>query len=271
MRLSASIFGASALALIISCTNAQEAIPAPPPKTGDNITIIYANDGNGEIASENVYFNTCFASEQAFAKYSYMNIVPNNATVNFYTDSNCRDFTFGLDGYYGGYPGPARSFKWVGWSMEYLGELFDEKPIQGQGDAANGGADTGGQVPGGGTTTPPATGNKDESNNAGDSTGDTSKTSSSTFFGGVIGSLIVLTVGGVIFWKTAGKKLIADKGKGVLPYNRVGRDGDILLTTNNRSHNSFEIGDDDDEEDEVDNHRQQRSGRQERYRDDDNA
>ncbi|KAG0041533.1 hypothetical protein BGZ89_007380, partial [Linnemannia elongata] len=101
-----------------------------------------------------------------------------------------------------------------------------------------------------------------------------SSSSSSTFFGGVVGSLVVLSVGGLIFWKTAGKKLVEDKGKGVLPYNRVGghRDGDILLTNNSRGgQNSFEIGDEDDEEDddEVDNRRQHRSGRQERYHDDD--
>ncbi|KAF9351668.1 hypothetical protein BGX26_010363 [Mortierella sp. AD094] len=283
MRISTSLLGASAVALIISCTQAQEApVAVPPPKTGDNVTLIYTNDGNGVIASEVVPFNVCYSSEQAFAKYSYLNIAPNNATINFYTDSNCHDFTFGLDGYYGGYPGPARSYKWVGWSMDSLGEFFNKEPIQGQGDATTGGnnpdAPPGGKNPGSGTTPPPPTNQpetnielsgEDEKATPEKTTPEDTKTSSSTFFGGVVGSLIVLSVGGIIFWKTAGKKLVADKGKGVLPYNRVGRDGDILLTNNSRSHNSFEIGDEDDEEDEVETRRKPSSGRQERYRDDD--
>ncbi|KAF9102391.1 hypothetical protein BGX27_011017 [Mortierella sp. AM989] len=268
MRLSTSLLGASTIALIISYVQAQES-PAviTPPKTGDNITILYFNDNNIETANEVVPFNICFPSEQAFSKYSYINFSPNNATINFYTDSNCQAFTFGLNGYYGGYPGQARSFKWVGWSMESLGELSNKNPIQGQGDAATGIDDqrpTGGKNPGSTTPPPPPTaGIEDsipESENA--------KTSLSTSFAGVIGSLIILSVGGLVFWKTAGKKLVADKGKGVLPYNRVGRDGDILLTNNNRSHNSFEIGDEDDEEDEVESRRPHHSGRQERYRDD---
>ncbi|KAG0350092.1 hypothetical protein BGZ54_004021, partial [Gamsiella multidivaricata] len=245
MHFSSSLLG---LALVISSTLAQDApingVQVAPPQTGDQVQIVYLNDGNGEIATEN--------------------------------DSNCQNFAFGLDGYYGGYPGPARSFKWVGWTMDSLGELFTKGPIQGQGDAATGGpqAPPGGKNPGL-NTPPPSTpdASKDQSPNGG-SIGDDSgskTSSSSTFFGGVVGSLIVLSVGGVIFWKTAGKKLVEDKGKGVLPYNRVGRDGDILLTTNNRSHNSFEIGDEDDEEDEVDTRRNQRSGRQERYHDDDQA
>ncbi|KAF9153583.1 hypothetical protein BGX21_006006 [Mortierella sp. AD011] len=275
MRISTSLLGASAVALIISCTQAQEApVTVPPPKTGDNATLIYTNDGNGVIASETALFNVCYSSEQAFAKYSYLNIAPNNATINFYTDSSCQVFTFGLDGYYGGYPGPARSYKWVGWSMDSLGELFNKEPIQGQGDAATGGNNPGtppgGKNPGNTTPVPPPTTQPETMDEDVKTTPvDTPKTSSSsTFFGGVVGSLIVLSVGGVIFWKTAGKRLVADKGKGVLPYNRVGRDGDILLTNNSRSHNSFEIGDEDDEEDEVEPRRQAGSGRQGRYRDD---
>ncbi|KAF9323052.1 hypothetical protein BGZ91_003867 [Linnemannia elongata] len=231
MHISTSLLGASALAMFLA-TSVQAQDPgaggAPvavaPPKATDKVSILYSDDRNIEIATEEVPFNTCFASEHAFLPYSYLTFAPKNSTINFYTDSNCETFTFGLDGYYGGYPGAARSFKWVGW---------DE------------------------TKTP-----------------SDSSSSSSTFFGGVVGSLVVLSVGGLIFWKTAGKKLVEDKGKGVLPYNRVGghRDGDILLTNNGRGgQNSFEIGDEDDEEDddEVDNRRQHRSGRQERYHDDD--
>ncbi|KAF8927723.1 hypothetical protein EDD21DRAFT_370970 [Dissophora ornata] len=285
MHFSTSLLGATAVAaLMISSAQAQDLPPAgvAPPQTGDKVNILYSNDGNGEIGTEDVPFNNCYASELAFGKYSYLTFAPSNATINFYKDSNCQDFTFGLDGYYGGYPGPARSFKWVGWNDDFKGEFFNKDPIQGQGDAATGGetqGPPGGKNPGGGTTVPAPTTDTEKEQTGGSTTGDstsgstsgsTTSTSSSTFFGGVVGSLIVLGVGGVIFWKTAGKKLVEDKGKGVLPYNRVGRDGDILLTTNNRGRNSFEIGDeDDDEEDEVESRRQPRSGRQERYHDDD--
>lgn len=283
MHFTTSLLGASALAMFLATsaqaqdTGAGTPVAVPPPQATDKVNILYSDDRNIEIATEEVPFNTCFASEHAFLPYSYLTFAPKNSTINFYTDSNCETFTFGLDGYYGGYPGAARSFKWVGWDEVNLGEYFNKGPISGQGDAATPGDNThtappGGQNPG---TTPPAT-NPDnahatepEAKNP-----DNSSSSSSTFFGGVFGSLLVLSVGGFIFWKTAGKKLVEDKGKGVLPYNRVGghRDGDILLTNSGRGgQNSFEIGDEDDEEDddEVDNRRQHRSGRQERYHDDD--
>lgn len=285
MHISTSLLGASALAMFLA-TSVQAQDPgaggAPvavaPPKATDKVSILYSDDRNIEIATEEVPFNTCFASEHAFLPYSYLTFDPKNSTINFYTDSNCETFTFGLDGYYGGYPGAARSFKWVGWDEVNLGEYFNKGPISGQGDAATPGDNThtappGGQNPG---TAPPATTNPDNAHAADPETKapSDSSSSSSTFFGGVVGSLVVLSVGGLIFWKTAGKKLVEDKGKGVLPYNRVGghRDGDILLTNNSRGgQNSFEIGDEDDEEDddEVDNRRQHRSGRQERYHDDD--
>ncbi|KAG9325017.1 hypothetical protein KVV02_001016 [Mortierella alpina] len=276
MRFSSPLVGAASIALIIASAQAQE---IAPPKDSDILNITYANDGNGVIAVEEVPFATCVASENAFTDYSYLNFAPSNATINFYLDSNCQVFAFGLNGSYGGHPGKARSYRWVGWSMDNLGEIFKKIPIQGPGAATGGDTQTnpGGKNPGETTPVPPPVDNnnnnhgQDGSKTADGSTSDTTKTStSSTFFGGVVGSLVVLAVGGVIFWKTAGKKLVEDKGKGVLPYNRVGRDGDILLT-NSRSHNSFEIGDEDDEDDEVDTRRQQHSGRQERYRDDDQA
>ncbi|KAG0227582.1 hypothetical protein B0O80DRAFT_454190 [Mortierella sp. GBAus27b] len=260
MHLSSSFLGASAaLALMIVSTHGQE---IAPPNAGDTMKVIYLDDLNQEIATDTAPFNDCFASEQAFAEYSYLNIVPNNATVNFYSDSNCQDFTFGLDGYYGGYPGPARSFRWVGWTLDYLGEFIVDQPIQGQGEAAR--KEEGAHTPADGSHPGYLPDNDTEPSTS------KSSSSSSTFFGGVVGSMVVLSVGGVVFWKVAGKKLVEDKkGKGVLPYNRAGRDGDILLTTNERGHNSFELGDDDDDDD---NGRQQhRSGRQERYRDDDHV
>ncbi|KAG0248324.1 hypothetical protein BG011_000190 [Mortierella polycephala] len=275
MRFSSSLVGATAIALMISSAQAQET-PAPEVPFPDTVAILFYNDNNVETANEVASFNTCIASEKAFAKYSFLNFAPNNATINFYTDSNCQNFTFGLDGYYGGYPGPARSFKWVGWSEDSLGELFNKAEIQGPGAGGHGTTPPppGGKNPSEGTdeTLPPGPDNADKDQNGGNNNDDGSKSSSSssTFFGGVFGSMLVLGAGGFVFWKTAGKKMVQDKGKGVLPYNRVGRDGDILLTNNSRSHNSFEIGDEDDE-DEVDNRRQPRSGRQERYQDDDNA
>ncbi|KAK3810905.1 MAG: hypothetical protein J3Q66DRAFT_350464 [Benniella sp.] len=254
MHLSSSLFRATtALALIILSTHAQD---AGPPTTSNTVDVVYVDDLNVPIATETVPFNTCHASEPAFAKYSYVNFSPSNATINFYSDSSCQDFAFGLDGYYGGYPGAARSYRWVGWTEEYLGELFEKEPIQGQGEAA-----------GGGGYTPPNgkhPGSLPDQHNG-------SSSSSSTFFGGVVGSMVILSVGGVVFWRVAGKKLVEDKGKGVLPYNRASRDGDILLTTNDRGHNSFELGDEDDDDDVVDNSRHHRPGRQERYRDDDNV
>ncbi|GJJ73263.1 hypothetical protein EMPS_05621 [Entomortierella parvispora] len=276
MHFSASL--AAAAILLVSSVKAQdvpiENVSAPPPTAAHNVNITYANDNNVIVATEYVPFNKCVASEAAFGRYSYLNFAPNNATINFYKDSSCKDFTFGLDGYYGGYPGQARSYMWVGWSTDSLGEFF-HNAIQGQGDAANNApGDVPGTNPG---STPPTTPNTDkQEQTAGDSTktNDSSSSSSSTFFGGVVGSLVVLSVGGVIFWKTAGKKMVEDKGKGVLPYNRVNgqRDGDILLTSSRGGNNSFEIGDEDDEEDdEVDHPRQQRSGRQDRYHDDDQA
>ncbi|KAF9326696.1 hypothetical protein BG006_009898 [Podila minutissima] len=263
--LSASLLGT--VALMISSVHGQDApvnapVAVPPPLATDSVKVTYANDGNGVIAEETVPFNTCFASETAFAKYSYINLTPGNATMNFYKDSNCQEFTFGLDGYYGGYPGPARSFRWVGWDVAHRGDLFNKDPILGQGDASNGHVDPP-------TTGAPVTGGKAVPDASKEESG-SSSSSTSTFFGGVFGSLVILSIGGVIFWKTAGKKMTQDKGKGVLPYNRVGgqRDGDILLTTNNRSHNSFEIGEEEDEEEDEDN-RRQRAGHQQRYRDDD--
>ncbi|KAG0032810.1 hypothetical protein BGZ82_006365 [Podila clonocystis] len=260
--LSASLLGT--VALMISSVHGQNAPvnqAVPPPLATDTVNVTYANDGNGVIAEETVPFNTCFASESAFAKYSYINLAPANATINFYKDSNCVQFIFGLNGYYGGYPGPARSFRWVGWDMDHRGDFFNKDPILGQGDASNGheaSPTTGAPVTGGQPAPGPDAGKKESGSS-----------SSSTFFGGVFGSLVVLSIGGVIFWKTAGKKMTQDKGKGVLPYNRVGgqRDGDILLTTNNRSHNSFEIGEEEDEEEDEDD-RRHRAGQQ-RYRDDD--
>ncbi|KAF9407434.1 hypothetical protein BGZ94_002700 [Podila epigama] len=250
--LSASLLGT--VALMITSVKAQ-ITKVPPPLTTDSVNVTYHNDGSGVIASEMAPFNACFASENAFGKYSFINLSPANATINFYSDSNCQDFTFGLDGYYGGYPGVARSYRWVGWNMENRGELFNKAPIQGDGDGTP-------PPTAGGVTPHPEEPAKSES-------GTGSQSSTSTFFGGVFGSLVILSIGGVIFWKTAGKKMAQDKGKGVLPYNRVGGrrdDDDILLTTNNRSHNSFELGDEDDEDEDD---RRHQSGRQQRYRDDD--
>ncbi|KAF9165137.1 hypothetical protein DFQ27_000499 [Actinomortierella ambigua] len=270
MHISSSLLGVATIALALSSrASAQAEIPE-----GATVTVTYVNDGNIVIATDELSLNTCLPSEAAFNPYSYINFDPNNATINFYKDSNCNDAAFALDGYYGGYPGKARSLKWVGYSMDQRGELLVGTEFHSGTQNPGGNPETNGQAGN--------PGNTDSSNlGTGPSTtpGDGSKsdtTSSSTFFGGVVGSLIVLSIGGVVFWKTAGKKMVADKGKGVLPYNRVGAGGggrgdDILLSSSGRrDHNSFELGDEYDEDDEEDHSRRPRSGRGGgRYRDDD--
>ncbi|KAF9115144.1 hypothetical protein BGX27_008735 [Mortierella sp. AM989] len=274
LSISTSLFVTTALFLVTSLTaQAQDTpIEPPPPQAGQTVNILYSDEGNAEIAAEDIPFNTCFATENAFANYAYLTFAPKNATINFYKDSNCQEFTFGLDGYYGGYPGPARSLVWVGWTEDYLGVLFNKNPIHGQGDAANGRY----------TTSPtPGSGHQPQPINVGQPDNDTK--SSTSFFGVALGTIAVLAIGGIIFWKTAGKKMVEDnKGKSVLPYNRVQNDGDddILLTTKSRSHNSFELADqDEDSEDEGEDNRDvirehsqqkgQHSGQQDRYQDDD--
>ncbi|KAG0242003.1 hypothetical protein BGW41_004986 [Actinomortierella wolfii] len=268
MRITSSLLTVTTLVIALSSTiKAQDEITP-----GEKVSVLYYNDNNVDIGSDELPYNTCVPSETAFNPYSYVNFNPNNATINFYKDSNCQSPAFALDGYYGGYPGKARSLKWVGYSMDYRGELLigNEFHTGGQNLSANplnGNNQQGGpgrlDPPNIGAGTPPT----DNQNTKKDDS------SSSTFFGGVVGSMIVLSIGGIVFWKTAGKKMVADKGKGVLPYNRVGgtgRDGDILLTSNGRrDQNSFELGDEYDDDDDEDRSRRQRSGRGERYRDDD--
>ncbi|CAO3563201.1 unnamed protein product [Mortierella alpina] len=290
-------FTASLLACILAAGSAQaQGVPAtnppPPPSRGQSVTILYSIDFNNNAGVDIAPFNTCFASETAFINYTYLSFAPKNATINFYKDSNCADFAFGLVGFYVTHPGQAKSFRWVGWTEDTIGYYFDKNPIQGQGDAANGGYEpsppqtppppNGGANPG--TPPPPTTpgntnGNQDQDqNNSGG--GDSNQISiSSTFFGGVFGTLAVLSVGGLIYWKRVGKNMVEDKGKGVLPYDRVGDDEangaeDILLTSSDKRDN-FELGDDaDDEDEDEDVHHEgkaheQRTARRDRYRDDD--
>ena len=274
----------AALFFSLSTVYAQSGLGAhTPPHPSDRVHLAYWNNANEELAAEFAVYNTCFVTDSTSElKYAYLTMVPKNATVNFYKDPECGGaFAFAMDGYYLGYPGEARSFKWVGWSEDAVGELQTQGPIP--------------LMAGSGTTTPPPQeqqpssppphekesspppvtgGQEPESkppNHGNTGTGgggkDTAETSySSTFFGGVIGTLTILSLGGVVFWKKVGKKLMDnedDKGKSVLPYNRVVTeeegergDGDILLTTQERSHHrhhdhdndSFALGDEDEED-----------------------
>ncbi|KAF9993464.1 hypothetical protein BGZ80_002514 [Entomortierella chlamydospora] len=263
--ITATLFLASSS--ITFTAQAQDTRILPPPRAGQTAGIVYWNTANDEAGAEDVPFNVCFTSESASAKYSYLTFAPKNATINFFKDTNCKDFSFGLYGYFGGNPGPAGSLKWVGWSEDYQGERTDE-PFQGQPDTTTPQPSTGEQNPGnGGNQNPqplPDNSDKNQPNND-------SGLSSTSFFGIALGTLVVLAIGSVVLWKTAGKKMIEDnKGKSVLPYNRVDGDGDddILLTTKNKSHDSFALeGEDEDEDeseddgDEIREHPQQKTQR----------
>lgn len=251
---------------------------------------MYSTPNHQEIASEDVHFNACFTSSHAPVNYAYISFAPKNATINFYSDPACKEFTFGLNGFFGQFPGPASSYKWVGWTEDAIGFLQDKTPFQGQGDAAPGAVvkPPGGQNPGGGGGGDPSTHPTPGPDNSkgGDKNEDSRSPISSIFFGSVFGSLIVMFIGGVVFWKTVGKKMVEDtKGKSVLPYNRVvdnsgDQDEDILLRTKNRM-DHFELvnedDDDDDHEGSDDDSRannghqreqEQRTERQDRYQDD---
>ncbi|KAF9956411.1 hypothetical protein BGZ72_002789 [Mortierella alpina] len=284
--------GASLLAWILVAGSAQaQGVPAtnppPPPSRGQAVTVLYSIDANNDAGVDIAPFNTCFASESAFADYTYLTFAPKNASINFYNNPDCTDFAFGLVGYYVTHPGQAKSFRWVGWTEDTIGYFFDKNPIPGQGDAVNGGYEPSPQTPppSGGKnpdTPPPAPGNtndnKDQNNSGGnDNSNDISI--SSTFFGGVFGTLAVLSIGGIIYWRRVGKSMVEDKGKGVLPYGRMDDDDangaeDILLTSNGKRDN-FELGDDGDDEDEDEDAGREgkanepRTARRDRYRDDD--
>ncbi|KAG0204521.1 hypothetical protein BGX28_003569 [Mortierella sp. GBA30] len=286
MRLSTSA-SLLATAIIFSAGSAHaQGVPAtnppPPPTLDDNANVVYFTNGNNAIGTEYAPFNTCYISATAFNDYAYVTFAPQNATINFYKDTQCQDFAFGLVGYYIGNPGAARSFRWVGWSEDTIGQLFDKEPIQGQGDAAHGPprprppSTVPPGTPGNPNNVPPVTPvspNKDQNNSDEDSNG---SSVSSTFFGGVFGTLVVLSIGGIIYWKKIGRNMVEDKGKGVLPYNRVddseaNGDNDILLTSKDRSDN-FELGDEDDEDDDEgdkDDKLIQTSARKDRYHDED--
>lgn len=317
--ISAALIAATATALLAFLSpsvqvQAQGTVagPRPAPQPGQTVNVLYSNSANDDTGSDDAPFNACFASEAAFKPYVYLTFGPKNATINFYKDSNCQDFTFGLDGYYGGYPGQARSFRWVGWSEDTLGDLF-LKPIVGQGEAAihPGGPPTAPTTPppptegGGHPNNPPTTTTPDQETGGSDNSTNPKYKRTPTFFGVIFLGMAVLSIGGLIYWRTSGKKETLDKGKGLLPsYGRGAtrdeedEDNDILLTTHNRSHLnndeiSFSIGDGEDSDDDDKDHlhvrrdnivdgeeeeeeghedmREQkpRAGQHDRYRDDD--
>ncbi|KAI1311894.1 hypothetical protein EDD11_003295 [Mortierella claussenii] len=219
-----------------------------PPRAGQMVNIMYSISANNEVGVADAPFNTCSATETGTKDYAYLTFAPKNATINFYKDTQCREFAYGLDGYYIGNPGPAKSFRWVGWTEDVIGRLFEAQPFQGQGDAAHGGYENGGGSP---VVTPQnpvihQPQNPQQDGHHGQTGADADDSSPlATFFGGALGSLVVLSIGGVIFWKTAAKRLMDEggKGKSVLPYDRIGGDpdNDVLLTAKSRSENAFEL------------------------------
>ncbi|KAG0332886.1 hypothetical protein BG000_009653 [Podila horticola] len=231
-----------------------------------NVEVVYSTEANVEIATESAPYNTCFASRAAGNPYNYLTFAPYNATINFYTDANCQTFAFGLDGHFSDHPGAkAGSFRWVGWSKDNLGLLIKapfvvdphalppSPPPVAEPDHK--------QPP----PPPPQPGNN-HGHDSDEDEGDSGSTrASSMFFGAVAGIAMIMSIGGLVFWKTRGKKIIVDKGKGVLPYSRVSNsregegDADILLS-NRAGHNSFELegDDDDDEEEDLEKHKDRR-------------
>ncbi|KAG0350546.1 hypothetical protein BG005_009909 [Podila minutissima] len=231
-----------------------------------NVEVVYFTEANVEIATESAPYNTCFASRAAGNPYNYLTFAPYDATINFYNDANCQTFAFGLDGHYSDHPGAkAGSFRWAGWSKDSLGLLIKAPfvvdpyalppipPPVSEPDSK--------QPP-----LRPQPGNNNHGVDSDEDQVDSGSTrASSLFFGAVAGIAMIVSIGGLIFWKTRGKKIIVDKGKGVLPYSRVSnsRDGegdaDILLS-NRGGHNSFELEgeDDDDEEEDLEKHKDRR-------------
>ncbi|KAG0309069.1 hypothetical protein BGZ98_005391 [Dissophora globulifera] len=276
MHLSASFIAAATTAaagFLATVVQAQQ--PAgrdrAPPRTGQTVNILFSFDANRDLGAEDVPFNTCHIS--AYSQdtgYAYLTFAPKNATINFYKDDRCQEFAFGLDGYYGRNPGPAKSYRWVGWTEDALGELFDKDPFQGQGDAANGGsgdsppsgpnpATGGGQGGGGGAAKPaPVTGPGPATVPAPDGTHDEGEEEAdfSTFIGGAFGTLVILSIGGVVFWKTAGRRMVSDlKAQELLPYNRMDDDDHIdldqnaIMMSSKSQSQTFELGDEGDDED----------------------
>ncbi|GJJ72313.1 hypothetical protein EMPS_04670 [Entomortierella parvispora] len=249
------------------------------PLATDKVQLSYWKNTNEELASEFALFNTCFVTEAADTiPFSYLTMVPKNATVNFYKDPECGGaFAYAMDGYYLGYPGSARSYRWVGWSEDAIGELqtvaFPLMPGSSTPPPTSPEPEQPPPKQEEPTQPPPATGGQEpvkEPGHGQTGANDEETSYSSTFFGGVIGTLAVLSVGGVVFWRKVGRGMMGDddKGKDVLPYNRVAGGGndvsrqnameeeigegdeDILLTTKDRmEHNSFALEDEDDDED----------------------
>ncbi|KAF9430985.1 hypothetical protein BGZ94_000931 [Podila epigama] len=273
MLLRTSLAAAVLLQLSSSLVHAQQ---QEPP----SVNILYSNELSVEIATEIAPFNTCFPSKAATNPYNFLTFTPYDATINFFTDNNCQTFAFGLNGHYSDHPGiKAGSFEWVGRSKDTLG-LLAKAPFQSekssQPPSPPAPAPVPVPVPGKdegekNTGNDNSGGSKDKQDQGSGGKGDDSTTStsgSSMFFGGLAGGAMFLSIGGLVFWKTRGKKKpMLDKGKGVLPYSRVAdgregeRDEDILLPNRGRGgddHGSFAIEDedeDDDDEHDMDEHK----------------
>ncbi|KAG0078746.1 hypothetical protein BGZ93_011110 [Podila epicladia] len=227
-----------------------------------NVEVVYFTENNVEIATESAPYNTCFASRAAENPYNYLTFAPYDATINFYTDANCQTFAFALDGHYSDHPGAkAGSFRWAGWSKDNLGLLI-KAPFVVDPHAL---PPTPPPVSEPDNKQPPHPSQPANNNHGVDSDADPddsgSTRASSLFFGAIAGIAMIVSIGGLVFWKSRGKKITVDKGKGVLPYSRVSnsRDGDgdaDILLSNRGGHNSFELEgeDDDDEEGDLEKH-----------------
>ncbi|KAF9580629.1 hypothetical protein BGW38_002647 [Lunasporangiospora selenospora] len=226
-------------------------VPIPPPKPTALVNLLYFNNANAELASEDVPYNACHPSTNPIMTpaYAYITFAPKNATINFYDDDSCQHFAFALQGYYIGFAGNAKSFRWVGWSEDAPGVRvvsapFPNPTVKDEGDP---------QGPGTHPDTGPGTG-PDQSNH-----GDSPVIS--RFIGGVLGVLVVLMFGGLAYWMTIGKRLLSKddsdrpKKKASLGLGRRKNEGegdgdsDILLATKYRSDGDhFELGGDEEEE-----------------------
>ncbi|KAG0265505.1 hypothetical protein DFQ27_000584 [Actinomortierella ambigua] len=284
------------LALTLSAVVVKAQQQGVPP-LDEQLNILYSDSGSVEVANEYLVYNTCHVSKTAQggvgAVYDNLAFVPIDATVNFYKDDNCQDFAFGLVGHYQPFPGPARSIKWVGRDRDNVGVYFNTPlPLtskegfgDGDGDAGTGDLPPDSkdptqvtdpkqqpsqQVPS--TVVTPPTG-PPQTPSGGDNSDDADQSSESSFLsfvGSVVGSAIVLSIGGTIVWMTVGRKIVKskaggrpDKGKGVLPsyararghrlsddddYDAAQGDEHIRLTASRIRENdeAFEIGDGDD-------------------------
>ncbi|KAG0335561.1 hypothetical protein BG004_008404 [Podila humilis] len=261
----------TSIALLTTAPNnavhGQRQLQLPP----DNLVqVMYFTEANVELATEAATFNTCFVSKAGLQPYNYVTFAPYTAAINFYTDAKCEEFAFGLDGHYSDHPGAkSGSFQWVGLSKENFGELVQDAPFKLDASLVVSPPISPPNTVSPVTPPPPPLPVKPppEHDNGNEAIESGSARTSSVFFGGLAGTAMLVSIGGLVYWKTRDKKSGLDKGKNVLPYNRVDdhhhhhdgkergdQDEEILLAPRHRiDDGSFELeGDDDDDDDDED-------------------